>query len=234
MARANKAREVDGFSALRAAQRATGNRSGKTASPAPVGAGGGARPRIAAHIGHTVMPTRYELVCYVCSFSFSQTGRSATTACPKCRAVLDLSDHEVSGAVTEDLRTAGRVHLKPQATLDRGRIEAGEVILEGRMTGGAISAARRLEVRGGAEFPEEHVQAPHWIIGADVAVRRRTPLICRVLELHGTFEGAVEAAERVVIHRGACLAGSLTTPGLEVAEGGGLRARVAVRAEASA
>lgn len=231
MAKRNKAKIVDGYTALRAAQRhvkdhaaptSTAKESASTTDkPAP-------RSSVATHIAHTAMPTKLDIVCYACGYQFKMTGRSKHTLCPKCKEQLDLTDHTLTDVFDGELITAGTVRLGVGAVLDGGRITATDIVLEGTVKSGLLHAHKTLELAEGASLPEKLVQARHLRIATGMHMTFKRPVEFEDVDVMGELDASLTASGLVTIRAGGHLRGTLTTSHLAVEEGGGLSATVRV------
>ncbi len=219
---------VDGYTAVQAVQRAAGKNSPPSHPPSP------SReqekepttPRTGLHIQRTAMPTKYEVVCYECGYSFQQTGRTQSTQCLKCRTRLDFIDYTIESEWSETLKTAGSVHITADAVVSGGSIIGGNILLEGTVTGGKVEALKKLELAAGAVFPEGEVIGHDLKIpaGADFTFKRK--IHHRDVEIFGRLKAKLYAAGVVTIHAEATLQGEVHGAHLVVEEGGGLKAKV--------
>src|ERR1041385_3364358 len=48
-----------------------------------------------ARVARTALPVKHQIECYECGYKFQVHGRVTTTHCPKCRALLDLTDRTI-------------------------------------------------------------------------------------------------------------------------------------------
>ena len=229
-----KAGEVDGFMALKAAQRAVKKAPAAPVPPAPPSVAkdsGGAQKKIGSHIGKTTMPTRHEVVCYECGFFFQMTGRPKSTFCPKCKANLTFSDHSIETAWSESLKTAGSILIGPAGVVTAGEFIATDIIVEGRVEGGALMASRFLEVRAGATVTEQAMKSRDLRIAAGASVKLTSAAVYRNVDIAGRLRARLKASGTVNISASGCFEGELTGAHLTVEEGGGLRARLHVEAD---
>jgi cytoskeletal protein CcmA (bactofilin family) len=179
-----------------------------------------------AHIGHTAVPLRHEIVCYQCGYAFVLQGRVCKPLCPKCREFLDATDHVIDAEWSQDVKTVGTVDIRPEGVVRGARIVGRDIILAGNARDGALRAFRWLELKPGADFDFGRVEA------RDLRVRRGASLVltqavsCRNLELEGEVRAAVSATDCVTIRAGGMLVGEVRCPHLVVEEGGGLEADV--------
>ena len=228
--RRKKTKIVDSYVTLQAAQRRAQDRPVPTPSEADSAA---TRPdtsprKPGTHIGRTVMPTKYEIVCYSCDFMFKITGKAKNTYCPKCRTMLDLADHTITGVCTDELVTAGRVTLSSSAVLDGGRITANDVKLEGTVKSGHLQVHHTLELTEGAVIPEEMIHTRNLKIAAGASISFKRKAVFRDVDVFGEFRANLWAEGLVTVHPGGHLKGKLHASHFTVLEGGGLTADVIV------
>ncbi|OGV44461.1 MAG: hypothetical protein A2X46_01350 [Lentisphaerae bacterium GWF2_57_35] len=185
------------------------------------------------HIGKTVQPTKRLIRCYECAYEFSLTVRVAKTHCPKCRTALELTDYKIEGEWTQDLKTAGQIHLMAGSLFKQGRVIGQDVILEGQVEGGTVEAYGTLEIRRGAEFPEGQVKSRHLRIapGAEVILRQKT--LQHDVDVAGILEAELEVSGLLTIKAGGHLRGRVNSRHLIVEDGGGLTARVFIWPQAA-
>lgn len=231
--RGKRTKVVDSFVTLRAAQRRAqdGPSSPPSSTPPPERTikkpdSGPRKP--GTHIGRTVLPSKYEVVCYDCDFEFTITGKAKSTHCPKCRQLLDLTDHTITGTFTDKLVTAGRVTLSRTAVLEGGRITANDVKLEGTVKEGQLKVQHTLELAAGAAIPEDLVQARNLRVAAGASYTFRKKVTFRTVDVFGALRANLWAEGLVTVHPGGHLKGKLNTVHFCVLEGGGLSADVVV------
>ena len=181
----------------------------------------------ATRIGHTAVPTRAEIVCYQCGYAFVVQGRVAKPLCPKCHEFLKTDDLVIASDWAEDVRTIGRITVKPEAVMHGARLSARDIVLAGNARECALLAFRRLELRPGAQLDWDRTEMRDLIVAGGLAVTPGRALNCRRLDLAGELDAAVAASETVTIRAGGLFVGELRSPRLIVEEGGGLKARVA-------
>ncbi len=232
MAAKRKAEIVDGFTALRAAQRVekhSGARKEPDAAATPVPATEGSLG--AKHVHRTVQPTRYDLTCYECGFRFKLSGRPRNTHCPKCRGVIDLGDHVIDGPWSETLRTGGKIHGTPQGVVSAGTLVAGDLLLEGQLDGGSVEATHLLLLGPGARFSLDAVKAEDIQVTAGAEIALEGEAVFRNVTLEGRLRARLKADGVLTIRAGGCLEGRFEGAHLVVEEGGGLLAEVCVKQE---
>ena len=231
--RSKKTKIVDSYTTLRAAQRRVQERSANKSPPPkpPEPERPKSEPEVkrpGTHIGRTVMPTKHDIVCYSCEFEFKVTGKSNNTYCPKCKAMLDLKDHTITGAFSDELVTAGKVTLTKTSILDGGRITANNVCLQGTVKEGRLQVHHTLELAEGAVIPEDMIHARNLRIAENASFTFRKKATFRNVDIHGEFKANLWADGLVTVHPGGHLKGKLHTAHFCVLDGGGLTADVAV------
>jgi len=235
-----KTKIVDGYTAMRAAQKAAehGVSPTPTGGTAPHGQDGvdaAAPPTgpvpIGSRIGRTVMPSRQEIVCHQCAHAFDLVGKTSQTVCPKCRSRLKMEEVTIEGPWDRDLCTAGSIVIKPGGIIQGGVIVANNIVVEGAIKGGKVRASRCVEVRNGSDLAWEALQwlDLHVSEGVEVSL---PPDKCsmRVATLAGTLHAHLECTAGLHILPTGCLVGSISSPSLRVEEGGGLLASVSIGA----
>ena len=225
MAKGKKAKVVDGFSALKAAQRHVQAHPAPPADP-PAQKKAKNTPVVASHIAHTAMPTKLDLVCYQCGYQFKMTGRAKHTLCPKCKKQLDLSDHVLTGPFSDVLVTAGTVRLEAGAVLDGGQISATDIVLQGTVISGRLHAHKTLELAPGASFPPASIEARHLRVATGMSILFKGAIEFENVDILGTLDATLTAHGLVTIRSGGHFHGTLRTGHLSVEEGGGLTATV--------
>lgn len=225
MPRERKTKIVDGYTVFQAARRAEGKEEDTPPrDESPAVQGDGAAPKIASHIGRTVLPTKHDITCYECAYAFQLTGKARSTFCPKCRTEISLRDCRIEGESSEDVKTGATVHVAEGAVVKGGTITANDVILEGRVDGGTLRVYRWLELGPAAWFDPASVDAVHLRVRAEATIKLPA-LHFRNVEILGGLHTVLTADGRVSIKAGGVLDGEVHGPRLEVEEGGGLRAR---------
>ena len=234
MADRGKARFVDGFTTLRAAQRHSVEKRYATRPP-PKPAAEEAKPsdkpsarKTGVGIGRTVMPTRFEIVCYSCSYAFVMRGRAESTQCPKCGARLGLKDETIAGTFSDELITAGKVRLTADAVVTGGKIIANDVILEGTVQGGSLRAFKTLELHATAVIPPELVDAQHLHIGEGASFDFPDEKAFHDIEILGELKADLTAGGQVTVRATGHLRGTLRATHFTVEEGAGVNADLVI------
>lgn len=228
-----KTKVVDGFTALKAIQQGgrhgtkseSADRKDKISKPTPIQR----EPRApGSGIGRTVMPTKYEIICYECGFEYKVTGRADYTYCPKCRSRLDRTDHVITGTLTNDLVTAGKVHLTATASLESATLTARELILDGTAKSGLIVVNGVLEIGPESSYMERLIEARDLRIPPASRITLRSNAQYRNVEVHGVLKARLQATGVITVKSGALLKGDIRGTRLVVEEGGGVVADLAI------
>lgn len=242
MARRKKADEVvDGFTTLRAAQRAAekGVHPHKTSQLEPVevpkpppgressaGTDGDAGK---IRVGHTAKPTRHDIVCYECGFSFFLTGQLKSTYCPKCRSILDAAELTIKGEWCGTLKTIGLVTIASDGVVTEGaRISANCVKLEGRIAGGKVGIFGRLYLCPGGVFVPEAVTLSELVVVSGASLKLAGELCLKGIEIAGEVHGMLRITGQAVVRSGGVMSGSLVGHHLVVEDGASMNATLAV------
>lgn len=217
MAKYQKTNTVDGYAALKAAARAAHAQPKSPVAP----------PRAeAVHVGRTVVPPKHVIQCYECGYTFQLHGKASSTNCSKCRVILDISDHAITGPWSKSLKTAGHIRIAADARIDGGELVGNDIVLAGTVKKGKLRAMRRLELEAGATFPEDAVSAPDLSIAAGAVIVFDEPGQYRDVQIHGTLRARLRVNGTIRIHTGGWLDGELETAHLTIEEGGGLTGAV--------
>ena len=182
-------------------------------------------------IGRTIEPTKNEIVCYECEYSFRLTGELHKTYCPKCRCILEAETETIDGVWSGGIRTIGDVVITEKGIVRGGSIVAGNVVLKGSIESGKVRVLGRLDVYPGGNFESQVVDAADLVIrkGARIAFTRMARF--RHINIEGELKAKLDATGIVTIRQGALLRGQLRGAHLIVEDGGGLNARLAIGAD---
>lgn len=233
---------IDGFSSVRAVQRAgeAGHARPFKTRPSPErlpGAGKGSGPKKdglrppASRIGHTAIPKKNDLACYECGYAFVVQGIIHYPICPKCHCTLTMDNLSIGEPWTGDLRTIGDVEIKPDG-VGVGSIVARDIAIEGDAQRCELRATRRLELGRGARFNPDAAHYQDLLIRPGAKIEIRPPVLCRNLSVEGDLRATVFASGTISVKPGGLLRGEVNTAHLTVEDGGGLRATLAVHADA--
>jgi len=180
--------------------------------------------KLGARVSRTTVPVKHQIDCYECGYKFQVHGRATTTHCPKCRALLDLSDHVIDTEWVDTIKTAGTIRLTPTGVLKNGDLIGADVILEGIIEGGRARALRTLELGAGAIFSEKAVSGPDLRIAPGADFKFKHDAKYRNVDVLGTFRGRLVATGLITVKPGGLLEGEIQTEHLVVEDGGGLNA----------
>lgn len=226
-----KIKVVDGFLTVKAVEKAKATRpstAGGEKKKSPTAATPAAASKPAAgprvHIGHTALPTKYDISCYHCGFGFTMTGRKPHTYCPKCKNKLDTSDHIIDGLFNDTIKTAGKVRVLPTGVIEGGDISTNDLVLEGKIQGGQVTVQHTLEFAPGCAFNESRYTARDIRIAADARISLHTNTRYRNVEILGELTAKLQADGVVTIKPGGCMKGEIRGEHLVVEDGGGLLA----------
>jgi cytoskeletal protein CcmA (bactofilin family) len=181
-----------------------------------------------ARVARTTVPVKHQIDCYECGYKFQVHGRATSTHCPKCRALLDLSDHIIDTEWVDTTKTAGTIRLTPTGVLKNGDLIGADVILEGIIEGGRVRALRTLELGAGAIFSEKAVSGPDLRIATGADFKFKQEAKYRNVEILGTLSARLEATGVVTVKPGGLLEGEIQTEHLIVEDGGGLKAQLRI------
>jgi len=229
--RNRKVNTLDGYATIRAVAR-TKSMPGSSPPASKADAATDNPPadlaRPGARVASTAVPVKHLIECYECSYKFQMHGRATSTHCPKCRALLDLTDHTIDSEWAETIKTAGTIRLTPTGVLKGGDLVGAVVIVEGIIEGGRVRALRLLELGVGAIFSEKAISAPDLRIaqGADFSFKQEGRY--RNVEVLGTLNAKLDAKGVITVKAGGLMQGDIRAEHLVVEDGGGLKARLHV------
>jgi cytoskeletal protein CcmA (bactofilin family) len=224
-----KTKVVDGFTAIRAAQEAARHGHGDPLRPdaKPPPESGRPEPAVKAgtRIGRSVIPSKREIVCPVCGYVSEVTGKLQLFVCQGCRHRMKLDDLTLPGGDwSGEVETGGNVTLPADARLTGGKITANDIDLHGKMEGVELRACRRLRVHPGSSVDWARVTFRDLEIGPGLRITPGKALELRHVELRGALCGNLRLTGTLTIHATGDFSGQVRAAGLQVAEGGGLRA----------
>ena len=237
MARRRKTEDiVDGFTTIKAAQRAVSRGVRPPPAPAPIPPEPAApKPPAPAvdpsRIGRTAQPTRHSIVCYECGYAFTLTGQLKSTYCPKCRCILDATERTIDKEWSDSLKTIGTVRIAETGVVTGGRLAANHIVLAGEIRGGRVEGFGRLEVLPGGRFNPDAGNVGALVIGPGARVDFPGEILLKDVEIRGVLRGRLTANGTVTIRAGGLFEGTLSTRHWVVDDGGGVRARVSVATE---
>ena len=224
MAALRKPNEVDGFSLVKAVRHAKAEghepkplsaEPAPSAPPPPV-------EKAPARIGRTALPSKNDIFCYNCGYTFQITGQVQTLYCAKCRTILEKKDYVVEGESTADFTTTGNIKVGPAAVLKGGTLTARDVILAGRMEGGRIKAFRRIELEPGSSWVQEDITAADLRVAPGATVEWKGKVLFRNVDVMGELHVDLACSGLLSVFPGGHFRGKLQGAHLMVEEGGGL------------
>ncbi len=181
-----------------------------------------------ARVARTAVPVKHLIECYECGYKFQMHGRATSTHCPKCRALLDLTDHTIDTEWEETIKTAGTIRLAPTGVLKGGDLVGADVMVEGIIEGGRARALRMLELGAGAIFSEKAISAPDLRIGPGAEFTFKQEAKYRHVEIFGALNARLVATGVITVKAGGLLEGDIRAEHLVVEDGGGLKATLRV------
>jgi len=233
VSKSQKVNVVDGYTALKAAQHAARPRDKAEPTPSSPAAPAENQPpsdlqKLGAHITRTAVPAKRVIECYECGYKFQLHGKSATINCNKCRAMLDISDHVIDQKWNSSFKTAGTIHIAAGGVVETGELLGNDIILEGVLEAGTVRALRKIELRPGARFSEQNIQAPDLVIATGATIAFIDPAEFRDVEIFGALRANLSVTGIVTIHAAGSFEGELHSAHLIVEDGGGLIADLRV------
>lgn len=231
-----KTQLVDGFTAIRAAQEAARHGRGDPVRPDAKddSTTEASHPdaKAGTRIGRSVMPSKREVICPECGASTEVTGMVQLFVCNICRHRMKLEDVKIpEGEWDEELEVGGTVIVPTGAVLTGGKIVANDVILQGKMEGCEIRATRLMTIGSDARPDWVRLQALDLELGMGVNLTPGKPIEGRNLLLHGKFSGRAILTGKLTIFADGDFSGQIRASGLDVHEGGGLRAQMDINPE---
>ena len=231
MSKNRKVNTLDSYATIRAVARTKPAPAPQPPAPVDHGASDAAAhdpQTLGARVAHTTVPVKHQIDCYECGYKFQVHGRVKTTHCPKCRALLDLSDHIIDTEWVDTIKTAGTIRLTSTGVLKNGDLIGADVIVEGIIEGGRARALRTLELGAGAIFSEKAVSGPDLRIAAGADFKFKQEAKFRNVEVSGALCARLEATGVITVKPGGLLEGEVHTEHLIVEDGGGLKAQLRI------
>ena len=234
-----KTKVVDGYTAIRAAQEAARHGRGDPLRPDAeksgeggdgTSAGGGVKA--GTRIGRSVMPSKREIICPECGYVSEVTGKLQLFVCQGCRHRMKLDDKTLpEGDWEGEVETGGKVTVPEGTVLKGGKIVCNDLELNGKMRGVEARVCRQLTVSATSEVDWVRVQMRDLALKEGVKLTPGKPLDARHVELRGALCGNLRLTGTLTIHPTGDFSGTLRAAGLQVHEGGGLRADLDVNPE---
>ena len=228
---------VDGLTVVRAVERAGTFKPKSTALPSvecpsvptsiPVKQGLDDEHR-SLRIGHTVLPTKNDIICYECGYAFVIQGVVVNTKCPKCHKDLKKVDYVIDKEWTETIRTIGSVHITGSGIAKDCDIVARHLIIEGNVDGAIIDATSILELGPGAVLDLDAIRIRNLVIRSGARLSFRKKVLCKGIEVSGELRASIYADELIYVKKGGILRGSVHGSRLKVEDGASLSAKMFV------
>ena len=163
---------------------------------------------------------RKGVLCFDCGNVNKTSAKASSTQCSNCGVFIDLRDVEIRERSTQRVRTRGNVTIHKKGALLGTSVFCGNLIVEGTVSC-SIYAQGSVEFHNDAKIIGE-IRCNHLVVDRRLQVSAQQAVHLKTLDLQGTLSARVFAAERVEIGRRGDFRGSLTTPALRLAAGGGL------------
>lgn len=159
-----------------------------------------------------------EAHCFECGTEQIVPPTAKSTICPACSAYIDLTDFEITGPFTRNIRTRGDIHLGPKGDLSSTRTDCTDALIEGRLRGdllasGTVRLACKQKIIGILEAKVLKVERK-----ADTECAR--PVRCRQLEVQGKLVIDATVDGSVLIKKHGYLRGSVRAKSIQIEKGG--------------
>ncbi|MBN2300878.1 MAG: polymer-forming cytoskeletal protein, partial [Lentisphaerae bacterium] len=179
----------------------------------------------ASRIGKTIVPMRFEIICYECEYVFVLTGHIHETMCPRCHHMLTVSNKTIHGEWSGTDKTIGSIEIAEDAVLKNTTLIGGDIIIAGDARDADIRATRKLELRSKAQFDMTRIIAKDLLIGNGSRFSLARPLNCRNLDVQGELKATISASGAVFIRNSGFFRGELHCRSLVIEEGGRMKAK---------
>jgi cytoskeletal protein CcmA (bactofilin family) len=158
-----------------------------------------------------------QITCFQCGTPLEVAPSAQSTMCKRCSAHVDLQDHTITGSVSKNFRTKGRIVVEEGGFLFNTETTASEVILKGRFLGKLV-VEQALEVHRTAEI-KGTFKAGRLVIPAGNVFRWREPLVLQDADIAGELLANVHAAGTVTLRATARFFGDMRAANLVVESG---------------
>jgi cytoskeletal protein CcmA (bactofilin family) len=159
-------------------------------------------------------------------------GKVDLFVCSICRHRMKLEDVELpEGEWSGEVEVGGTVIVPRETVLKGGKVIANDIILQGRMDGGHLKACRLITIGSDAKPDWVRLQTLDLELGKGVNLTPGKPIEGRHLLLHGKFSGNAILTGTLTVHADGDFSGQVRAAGLQVEEGGGLRAQLDIKPE---
>jgi cytoskeletal protein CcmA (bactofilin family) len=175
------------------------------------------RPRPSAEAPPAPRRDLRHVTCFACGTALEVSTSAQSTMCKRCSAHVDLKDHQITGAVSKNFRTKGRIVIEEGAFLFNTETTASEVILKGRFLGklvveGTLEFHRTAELKG-------TFKAGRFLVPAGQVIRWADILPLTDAEIVGELIANVRATGTVLLRAGARYFGNIEAANLVVEPG---------------
>lgn len=229
---------VDGLTTIRAAQRAVekmdparkpGSPVPHSPPPPPPKPPPSPPKEGPAHGRHTVQPSRHDIVCYECGYSFLITGSIQKVYCAKCRTILDTGEHVIDAEWQGSIRTVGTVQVGAAGVVKGGKIIAGVLVVQGRIEGG-MAQVNQVDLCRGSACDLSFVKMRDIVIRKDAEIELPGKTTIRNMEVAGSLSASVMSTGTVVVKESGRFRGEIVGEHLVVEDGATLDASLSVTA----
>jgi len=155
-----------------------------------------------------------QITCFQCDTVLEVARSAQSTMCKRCSAHVDLQDHTITGSVSKNFRTKGRIVVEEGGFLFNTETTASEVILKGRFLGKLV-VEQTLEVHRTAEI-KGTFKAGCLVIPAGNVFRWRDPLALQDADVAGELLANVHATGTVILRSTARFFGDMRAANLVV------------------
>jgi cytoskeletal protein CcmA (bactofilin family)/DNA-directed RNA polymerase subunit RPC12/RpoP len=176
-------------------------------------------------------PTR-RITCFDCGTELEVPPTGQSTMCKRCSSYVDLQDHRITGVVSKNFRTKGRLVIEETGHLLNTDSIAGDVVIKGRFLG-KLTVEGSLEIHTGAQV-KGRIEAARLIIPEGNRFAWPQTLVVAAAEIAGELVANLQAKDTVLLRPTARFFGDITARDL-VVESGAVwegRARVGVAGSA--
>jgi len=155
--------------------------------------------------------------CFQCGVELTAPKEAASTMCRRCGGYVDLSDYQITGTVSKNFRTHGRLVVEEKGYALNADAQVGEALIKGRFIG-KLAAARTLEIRSTANI-KGSLAAGRLFVPAGNHFRWTQTLRVGAAELGGELAANLQASGIVHLKATARLFGDVESAGLVVESG---------------
>ena len=179
---------------------------------------------------HSVMPSKRLIICYICGYSHTITGKMYNPFCPKCKTKLNTEDITITDEFTKDILTIGNIKILNGAKIKEGiKILGQNVMIDADVSAVAsITATESLELCSNVKFKAGTLNNINGLIRIprDNIVNIAFDFNCRLLEVYGALTANISVREYVHLYAGSFFKGVLYTASLIVEDGADMSAEI--------